>query len=252
VHVLVIAQAKGGVGKSTLAIHLAAEATRKKRRTVLLELDDGEHIGTASLWSQTRAERAAENDSGFLKSVDKPKLQPDVMRVEPHRLDAALATLKSKGVQLVVIDLPGTGSLAVNPAISAADLVLLPSRPQGVDLAISGTTVEVVHRADRPYAYVLTMVPTDRGHEAQDTTDELEAEGHLVAPQTIRQSKTFYRAIEDGSTVQEDDPTGKPAGDIRGLWKWIDQQLGEHHHEQRSQRASGERSPRRSNVDPVK
>jgi chromosome partitioning protein len=234
--VLVLAQSKGGVGKSTLAIHLAAEAARKKRRTVLLELDDGEHAGTVSVWSQARAARTAERRNSDL-AVDKPKVLPEVMRVEPHRLKVALARLEREGVQLVVIDLPGTGSLAVNPAIGAADLVLLPSRPQGVDLAISGATLEVVHRADRPYAYVLTMVPPT-GHEAQDVTDELEAAGHPVAPQSIGQSKTFYRAIEDGTTVQETQPNGTPASEIRNLWKWIDQQLGEHreHHEQRSQR----------------
>jgi chromosome partitioning protein len=225
-HVLVMAQAKGGVGKSTVAIHLAVEAARRKRRTVLLELDDGEHIGTVSLWSQARAERAVEREQQPSLGVDKPKVPPQVMRVEPHRLEAALARLERDGMELVVIDLPGTNSLAVNPAIAAADLVLLPSRPQGVDLAISGATLEIVHRAGRPYAYLLTMVPIDKGHEAQVTKDMLEAEGHPVAPYTIRQSKSFYRAVESGTTVQESDPRGKPTGDIRELWKWIDQQLG--------------------------
>jgi chromosome partitioning protein len=54
--IIAIASQKGGVGMSMLAIHIAAEAARKKKRTVILELD---RQGTVSLlWNKRRAEKA--------------------------------------------------------------------------------------------------------------------------------------------------------------------------------------------------
>ena len=52
--IIAVASQKGGVAKSTLAIHLAVEAVRKRKlRTVILELDKQ---GTAGLlWNQRRA-----------------------------------------------------------------------------------------------------------------------------------------------------------------------------------------------------
>lgn len=229
--VVTMAQAKGGVGKSTLAICLAAEASRKGWRTIIVELDDRTHLGTATQWANERRASAADND--LLKPVDKAKVPPEVERIEPQSLQLALAGFEKRGIRLVIIDLPGSAAVAVNPAIAAADLVLIPSQPQGVDLKTSQATIDVVVRAQRPYAYVLAMVAPS-GDETQKARDALEAEGHTVAPQAIKAAKAYYRAIESGQTVQELDPNGKPAGEIRSLWNWVQQQLeAKKKHEQR-------------------
>ena len=220
--VVTMAQAKGGVGKSTLAICLAAEASRKGWRTVILEIDDRTHLGTATQWADERRQNASSDD--LLKAVDKKKVPPEVERIEPQSLQPKLADFEQKGVRLVIIDLPGSASVAVNPAIAAADLVLIPSQPQGVDLKTSQATIDVVLRAQRPYAYVLTMVAPS-GTETQDARDALEDEGHPVAPQAIKSAKVYYRAVESGQTVQELDPNGKPASEIRSLWNWLQEQL---------------------------
>jgi chromosome partitioning protein len=69
--VITVAQQKGGVAKTTLAIHIAAEATRKGRRAVILELD---RQGTASRWSDLRPYTADSQD--LLKGVDRAKSRP--------------------------------------------------------------------------------------------------------------------------------------------------------------------------------
>ena len=96
-HVIALAQQKGGVGKSTLAIHLAAEAQRLGRQAVIIELD---RQGTASaLWA------AARNQAGLGK--------PDVMRQDANQLEQTLHVMRGLGVKVVVLDLPGSA----NPAI---------------------------------------------------------------------------------------------------------------------------------------
>jgi len=64
-----MAQRKGGVSKSTLAILLAAAATGADKQAVIVELDKQ---GTASLWNDKRGKDA----------------KPKVMRIEGTALEA--------------------------------------------------------------------------------------------------------------------------------------------------------------------
>jgi len=221
--IITVAQQKGGVAKTTLAIHVAAEAVRKGWRAVILELD---RQGTASLWSEARPYAADAED--LLKGVDKAKVAPEVVHVDAVRLETALAALVSAGADLVVIDLPG--SPAVTPAIRAADFVLIPARPNEVDIVASGETLATVGRLKKPYAYVLTFIPA-QGNRAEETRDALEGEGHTVAPDGLSLLVDFSDAISTGQTVQELKPNGKAAGQVRALWKWLEKQLKEKGHD---------------------
>lgn len=205
-HVITLAQQKGGVGKSNLALHLAAEAGRSGR-AVVLELD---RQGTSSTWHDTRSETGGG--------------QPDVMRVDSTQLAPTLHTLKGVGLDYVFLDLPGTHSPAVNAAIKAADLVLIPARPQEVDIGASAETLGVVQRLKRRYAYVLTFIPAT-GSRAGEAREALEEAGHPVAPGGIGLRASFVEAITAGKTVQETEPRGKAAGEIRALWTYVQAQL---------------------------
>ena len=213
-HVITLAQQKGGVGKTTLAIHLAAEAVRKGERAAILEMD---RQGTASQWSDARAPVSDEGD--LLNPVDNAKKPPEVLQVGMRSLGGTLAALANRGCEVVFIDLPGTHSPSVNEAIRRADLVLIPARPAETDIGASGDTLAVAHRFERPYAYVLTLwTVKDRAEEAREA---LEDEGHIVAPGAIAHRVAFQDAVSRGVTVQEMEPNGKSAIEIRQLWRWI-------------------------------
>lgn len=229
--VITVAQQKGGVAKTTLAIHLAAEACRKGRRAVIVELD---RQGTASQWSKKRPYTADSTD--LLKGVDRPKVPPEVVQVDAARLETALSALAEAGVSLVVIDLPGTHSPAVTPAIRAADLALIPARPNDTDIAASGETLATVQRLGKRYAYVLTYLPS-KGSRELEARDALEEEGHTVAPGGLGQLTDFADAISAGKTVQELKSNGKAAEQVRALWRWIEKTL----HEQRTERKIAKR-----------
>ena len=219
--VITVAQQKGGVAKTTLAIHIAAEATRKRRRAVILELD---RQGTAYRWSELRPYTADSTD--LLKGVDRAKVPPEVVHADAVRLEAALAALADAGVDLTVIDLPGTHSPAITPAIRAADFVLIPSRPNETDLVASRETLASVQRLRKPYAYVLTFIPPPGGRETQ-AREALEEQGHTVAPGGLSLLNDFADAIAAGQTVQERSPKGKASEQVRTLWKWLEKKLDE-------------------------
>lgn len=219
--VITVAQQKGGVAKTTLAIHVAAEATRKGRRAVILELD---RQGTASRWSDLRPYTADSQD--LLKGVDRAKVPPEVVYADATRLDAALSALAGAGVDLTVIDLPGTHSPAITPAIRAADFVLIPSRPNETDLVASRETLASVERLGKRYAYVLTFIPSTGSRESE-AREALEEQGHSVAPGGLSLLNDYADAISAGETVQERKSARKAAEQVRTLWKWLEKKLDE-------------------------
>jgi chromosome partitioning protein len=197
--VIAFAQQKGGTSKTTLAVHMAAEAVRAGLTAVVLELDKQ---GTASLWGERRA------------------APPDVLRVESHGLPQALAKFGSRGTALAVLDCPGSHSVAVTPAIKAADLVLLPARPHEVDIAASADTLASCQRLGKPYAYVLSLCPPS-GSRAAEARAAFEAEGHAVAPVDIVTRAVMADAVARGRTAFELEPRGKAAEEIAALWAWL-------------------------------
>ena len=206
--VVALAQQKGGVMKSSLAVHLAAEALRGGAHAVVFEMDKQ---GTASFWAQRRGGAA-----------------PDVRRVDSMQLSRELRAASDAGAAYVFLDLPGAHNPAVSPAIRAADLVLIPARPAEVDIVASAETLGTVQRLGKRYVYVLTFVPA-AGSRAAEAREALESEGHPVAPTPIGDRKVFSDAVVAGQTAAEREPGGKAAGEIASLWRYVQTQLESKH-----------------------
>jgi chromosome partitioning protein len=111
---------KGGAGKSTLASSVAVAAVAAGERVVVIDLDP---LQTLVTWSATR------RDSNLA-----------VEHLPPAKLAKTLAALEKKGVTLVVIDAPGQGGEETLAAIRAADLCIIPARPNAFDLWASERT----------------------------------------------------------------------------------------------------------------
>jgi chromosome partitioning protein len=107
---------KGGVGKTTLALHLAGEWARTGSRVTLIDADPQ---GSALDWSQQRAREGCPRLFGVV----------GLARDTLHREAPELA----RDVDHVVIDGPPRVAGLMRSALLATDLVLIPVQPSPFD-----------------------------------------------------------------------------------------------------------------------
>ena len=226
--VALIAQ-KGGTGKTTLAVSLAVAAGQVGMTSIIIDLDPQ---GTACNWKDRR-----KSDG------------PVVIDAQPGRLAAALTKAEENGVDFAVIDTPARNEQPALAAAKAADLVLIPCRPQAYDLETIPNTKEILTLAgNKPAIVVLNAVPAvgDRHEQARELLNRLQIP---VCPYTLGHRAVFGDAGAVGQAAQEYDQKGKGAAEILQVYKYVlstlvqlskDKNKQEHHEQQsQSDRAAG-------------
>ena len=198
--VAIISQ-KGGSGKTTIAVHLAVCAERARQRAAIIDLDPQ---ASALEWY---SRRAAES--------------PEVITAMPEQLSALLKQAKANGADFTLIDTAPHSDRAATLAADLADLVLIPCRPAAFDVAAITTTLNILKltQAKERAAILLNAVPV-RG----SLTDEAEAGLSTllpVVPVRLYHRAAYSHAVNDGRSVEEYDPHGKAAEEIRALYQWI-------------------------------
>ena len=190
-YVVVVASQKGGAGKSTLAMHLAAAADV---RTVLLDMDPQQ---TLARWWQSR-------------EADTPALAQTTI----GQLSTKLEALSAEGYELCVIDTPPAVSASIAAVIASADLVLIPVRPSPADLWAVGATIEIARKAEKPFAFVLSQAT--RG--ATLVTQAMAA---------LSEHGRVAGVLADGRTVMDHEPKGQAAKEIEALWAYVAGRMGD-------------------------
>lgn len=127
---------KGGVGKTTTAIFLAAAALQ---RGVPVRVVDADPQGSASSW----ADRAAYRGTPLPFDVTSGTA-------------ASLRTLSCDPGELVLIDTPPGTAAAIDAAVDAADLVIIPTGPRAADIDRLWPTLDITQH--RPTTILLTLV----------------------------------------------------------------------------------------------
>lgn len=206
---LAIIARKGGTGKTTLAVHLAAAAHASGYVTLLADTDR-QH--SAVEWRRMRQET-----------------QPVVEAVKPGALFARQQDAVRAGVGLMVIDTGPSVEEEVEQAVRCADLCLVVARPNFFDIRAVAESAALAARFHRPVAFVLNQAPhRQQSIEApvlMEAVSALRALGFPVAPIGLRTRVAYQRGVARGSTAQDMEPSSSAAGEITALWSWVEARL---------------------------
>ena len=202
--VAVIAQ-KGGVGKTTLALHLAVEAAKAGPATIV----DIDPQSSAAQWADNRMAK-----------------EPEVVACPPPRLALALQAARNKGVRFAFVDSAPAVESAALAAVRAADFCLIVSRPGTLDLRSIGVNVEIAKLAGKPVAAVINAAPAQGGQAAAAAESIRKWYSVEVSPIIVHQRAVFGHALTASRCAQEVEPASKAAIEIAGLWDWLAHRAG--------------------------
>jgi chromosome partitioning protein len=166
---------KGGVAKTTTCMFLATAASR---RGLPVKVVDADPQGSASSW----ADRAAHLST------------PLPFEVVPATA-ADLRELVSKPGELILVDTPPGTAAAIDAAIDAADLVIIPTGPRAADIDRVWPTLDIT--AHRPTTVLLTIVDM-RKVEAQEMPRGLLEANAPVLSNIVRDLTAVERAFGRG------------------------------------------------------
>jgi chromosome partitioning protein len=197
---------KGGVGKTTLAIHLAVAYAADGLNVVILDLDPQ---ASAAEWKDFRDEE-----------------MPGVIAIPSSRLPKVLKELEDRGADVVILDTAPHSEGTALDAARAADLILVPCQPSIMDLRAMRKTTDLLKHIKKPTFAVLNGVSV-QGSAALGTEKAIAAEFKIeVCPIRMGDRVAYSRCLISGRSAQEYEPEGKAAREAHKFHKWVSGLVG--------------------------
>jgi len=189
---------KGGVGKTTISVNLAASLARSGARVLLIDADPQ---GSSLDWAAARDGDPLFSVVGF----PRPTIHKEIVQL-------------GQGYDHIVIDGPPRVTDLARSAIMAADLVLIPVQPSPYDIWAADEVVKLIDEA-RIYkeniksVFVVNRKITNTAI-GRDVGEALSAYPVPVLVATVTQRVVFAEAAAQGKSIFEIDADGSAAREI--------------------------------------
>ena len=192
---------KGGVGKTTLAVNIAASLARRDGRILLVDADPQ---GSALDWA------AAREAEPLFPVVGLP-------RAALHREIDQLA----RDYTHVLVDGPPRVADVTRSAILASDCVIIPVQPSPYDVWAAQEVVSLLEEGSVYNSALISAFAVNRriGNTVigRDVQEALTTYSVPTLKATITQRVVFAEAVAGGESVFERDATGPAAREIDAL-----------------------------------
>jgi chromosome partitioning protein len=242
VHVVAVVNRKGGVGKTTTAVNLAAAMALDSRRVLLVDLDPQGSAGVAvgvpasdddgsggmfrgkPRWWARRSPVAMLDGLGVVPADTRLAGEEAAVHGDGRRggrFAAALDEANEEWETVIVDTPPGLGGLSAS-ALRAADAVVIPAAADYLSIDALQGTIEAVRAIERetgrrytPLVLLPTFVDSRRPGALAAAALMRDRFGELVSPAQIPRSARHDSAALAGSPVVANAPRSSAAAAYR-------------------------------------
>lgn len=192
---------KGGVGKTTLSVNLAASLARSGARVLLIDADPQ---GSALDWA------AARQSDPLFAVVGLPK--PSIHKELP---------VVGEGYDHIVIDGPPRVTDLARSAIMASDVVVIPVQPSPYDIWAAEEVVSLVEEAGHFKEMLKSCFVINRKIAntaiGRDVREALESYSVPTLEASVVQRVAFAEAAAVGKAIYEEDRDGVASREIEAV-----------------------------------
>ena len=198
---IAIIHQKGGTGKTTVALDVGVSAFLENKTVVILDLDPQ---ASATKWGDRRQ-----------------KEEPFIIATPVSRLQNMKQTAIDQGVNLLLIDTPPKSEQTTLMAAKAADLIIIPCKPEVFDSEGLDDLLQVLRLSgDKPTFVILTHVKNkSRFKNGSDAITN--QTGLSVAPWFYGDRVAWGDGAILGQSVQEYQPNGEAAEESKQIYDYI-------------------------------
>lgn len=192
---------KGGVGKTTISVNLAASLTRDGSRVLLIDADPQ---GSALDWAAARKSEPLFSVVGF----PRPSIHKEIAQI-------------GRGYDYIVIDGPPRVTDLARSAIMASDVVVIPVQPSPYDIWAAEEVVKLIEEASIYKENLKSVFVINRKISntaiGRDVREALAAYPVHVLQSSVTQRVVFAEAAAQGQAIFEIDINGSAAAEVEAL-----------------------------------